>query len=232
MWLELPPSQRKRVSPAEVMEKWQKSKRQEAAMFEMKTASLRSLKNRLNFADDQKIDFVRLENEGADGLDLWAQALLQAARCPDQGISGGRVRPGHVQGNARRRQEGLRVVRAGGHLSLQARYRRRPRESRRRRPRACSLTRTEGWGQSQRGLTRHCESGDRVCAAHRSRTDPRSALENALPVSRDRVDRTVACRPVAIAVEEESRRVLNASGRCGDDRDLTALGESLLADEV
>ena len=77
LWLELPPSQRKGISPDEVLQKFQQAKRQEAAMMEMKMGGLRNLKNRLNFSDDQEIHFVRLENEGIDGLSLWAQALYE-----------------------------------------------------------------------------------------------------------------------------------------------------------
>jgi hypothetical protein len=77
MWLELPPVQRKGVSPTEVMERFQKAKRQEAAMFEMKSANLRNLKNRLDLSKDQTVRFVRLENEWSDGINLGAQALFE-----------------------------------------------------------------------------------------------------------------------------------------------------------
>jgi Domain of unknown function (DUF4190) len=77
LWLELPPSQRKSVSPEEALEKSQGSKRQEAAMFEMKIAELRALKKRLDSSKDQEIHFVKLENEGAEGLNLYALALYE-----------------------------------------------------------------------------------------------------------------------------------------------------------
>ena len=100
LWLQMPPSQRKGVSPSEVIEKWQKTKRQEAAMMEMKIKDLRELKSRLDSADDQEIHFVKIENEGIDGVALYAQAL-RTARPEKQGISGAGVRPGDLQGHAR-----------------------------------------------------------------------------------------------------------------------------------
>ena len=77
LWLELPPSQRKGVSPSEVLEKMQQSKRQEAAMLEMKIGSLRNLKSRLDSSNDQAIHFLKLENQGTEGVALWAQALYE-----------------------------------------------------------------------------------------------------------------------------------------------------------
>ncbi|MGC8639003.1 MAG: DUF4190 domain-containing protein [Isosphaeraceae bacterium] len=77
LWLQLPPSQRKSVSPAEALEKWQGSKRQEQAMLEIKITDLRNLKKRLDSSQDQEIRFVKLENEGSEGLTLYAQALYE-----------------------------------------------------------------------------------------------------------------------------------------------------------
>lgn len=77
LWLELPPAQRKTATPEEVLKKFHETKRQEAAMLEMKLGGLRSLKNRLNSSDGQEIHFVKIENEGSEGMTLWAQALYE-----------------------------------------------------------------------------------------------------------------------------------------------------------
>jgi hypothetical protein len=77
MWLEVPPIQRKGVTPSEVMKKFQSAKRQEATMYEMKSANLRALKSRLDLGDAVQIHFVRLENEWSEGLNLGAQALYE-----------------------------------------------------------------------------------------------------------------------------------------------------------
>ena len=77
LWLQLPPSQRKSVSPAEALEKWQNSKRQEQTMFEVKIADLRNLKKRIDSSNDQEIHFVKLEKEGSEGLSVYTQALYE-----------------------------------------------------------------------------------------------------------------------------------------------------------
>lgn len=76
MWLGVHPSSRASVSPEEVMNKMSANKKQDAAVYDMKTAPLRNLKKRLN-SKDQDIHFVRLEKEGIDGLTSIALALFE-----------------------------------------------------------------------------------------------------------------------------------------------------------
>ena len=77
MWLGVPPGPRASVSPEEVMQKMSANKKQDAAVYEMKTAPLRNLKRRLDSSKDQEIHFVRLEKEGIDGLTSIALALFE-----------------------------------------------------------------------------------------------------------------------------------------------------------
>jgi hypothetical protein len=77
LWLGMPPSQRKSMSPEEVLQKLQTAKKQESAAFEMRTASLRNLKKRLDSSKDQEIHFVKVEREGDEGLTHVALALLE-----------------------------------------------------------------------------------------------------------------------------------------------------------
>ena len=77
LWLEIPPVQRKSVSAEEVIEKSRSTKKKEAAMYDMRTASIRNLKKRLDSSKDQELHFVRLENESRDGLTLVALALYE-----------------------------------------------------------------------------------------------------------------------------------------------------------
>ncbi len=76
LWLEIPPVQRKSVSAEDVMKKAQ-AKKQEAAMYEMKTAPLRNLNKRLDSSKDQEIHFVKLEGEAREGMNLVALALFE-----------------------------------------------------------------------------------------------------------------------------------------------------------
>ncbi len=76
LWLEIPPVQRKSVSAEEVEKKAHTTKKKEAAMYEMRTASLRNLKKRLS-SKDQELHFVRIEAEGLEGITQVALALFE-----------------------------------------------------------------------------------------------------------------------------------------------------------
>ncbi len=84
MWLGVPPAARSSVSPEDVIGKMTASKKQDAAMFDMKTSSLRNLKRRLDSSQDQEMHFVRLEKEGADGLTAVALALYDLHGPPNK----------------------------------------------------------------------------------------------------------------------------------------------------
>jgi len=73
--MHIPPSQRKGMTPAKVLEQMTKSKREEAAMMDMKHASIKNLKKRLE-QKDQEIHFEKLEAEGVEGLTHVALALF------------------------------------------------------------------------------------------------------------------------------------------------------------
>ena len=75
MLMHIPPSQRKGMTPAKVLEQMSKSKREEAAMMDMKNAPIKNLKKRLE-QKDQEIHFERLEGEGLEGLTHVALALF------------------------------------------------------------------------------------------------------------------------------------------------------------
>ena len=77
LWLEIPPQQRKTVTAQEAFEKSRTAKKKEAAMYEMKTGPIRSLKKRLDSSKDQEVHFVKLENEGREGMVLVALALFE-----------------------------------------------------------------------------------------------------------------------------------------------------------
>jgi len=77
LWLEIPPVPRRSVSAEELEKKTHSTKKKDAAMYEMKTASLRNLKKRLDSAKDQEIRFVGIENETRDGMTLVALALFE-----------------------------------------------------------------------------------------------------------------------------------------------------------
>jgi len=75
-WLNIPPSQRKGISPGEVLEKMKSPKKEETAMMEMKNAPIKALKKRLE-GKDQELHFVGIENEGNEGLTHVALALYE-----------------------------------------------------------------------------------------------------------------------------------------------------------
>jgi len=84
LWWGMHPSQRKSTSPGEVIEKMQASKKQDTAVYEMRTASIRNLKKRLDSSKDQDLHFVKLEREGVEGLTQVALALLEVHGPPSK----------------------------------------------------------------------------------------------------------------------------------------------------
>jgi len=74
--MNIPPGQREGMSPAEVLEKLSKSKREETAMLEMKHGPIKSLKRRLD-QKDQELHFEKFEAEGKEGLTHVALALFE-----------------------------------------------------------------------------------------------------------------------------------------------------------
>jgi hypothetical protein len=88
LWLGLPPSQRKSVSPSEVMERMATTKKRESSVYEMKTATVRALKKRLDSSRDQDVHFVRFENEGTEGIVIVALALFEVHGPPTKEYPG------------------------------------------------------------------------------------------------------------------------------------------------
>jgi hypothetical protein len=70
----IPPHQRGGMTGSDVLEKMSKAKREDTGMLEMRNASIKNLKRRLE-QKDQELHFVRLEAEGGEGLTHFALAL-------------------------------------------------------------------------------------------------------------------------------------------------------------
>ncbi len=103
LWLEIPPVQRKNVSPAEVIEKMQSTKKKEAMVYEMRTGPVRSLKKRLDASKESELHFIGLEREGTEGMNLVALALFEVhapapAEGPDPGNYALAVLKGSTEG--------------------------------------------------------------------------------------------------------------------------------------
>jgi hypothetical protein len=82
IWLELPPLQRKGMNAEEAMQKMHDAKKQDPMVYESKTASFRQLKKRLDSTKDQDIHFVKIENEGVDGVTTVSLALFEIHGTP------------------------------------------------------------------------------------------------------------------------------------------------------
>jgi hypothetical protein len=82
IWLELPPLQRKGMNADEAMEKLKTAKKQDPMVYESKTSTFRNLKKRLDSTQDQDIHFVKIENEGVEGLTMVALALFEIHGTP------------------------------------------------------------------------------------------------------------------------------------------------------
>lgn len=65
-WLGLPPAARAQMTAQENWTRLQSSEKQELAMSEMKNAPLKALTTRLKSSADQKISFLRIENQTED----------------------------------------------------------------------------------------------------------------------------------------------------------------------
>jgi hypothetical protein len=82
MWYGMPPIQRKSMSAEDAMQKMQGAKKQDVAVYEMKTGPTRNLKKRLDSSSDQDVHFVKIENEGMEGLTMVALALFEIHGTP------------------------------------------------------------------------------------------------------------------------------------------------------
>ena len=65
------------MSPEDVVKKMTANKKQDAAMYDMRTAPLRNLKKRLDSSKDQEIHFVNLEKQGSEGMTSVVLAVFE-----------------------------------------------------------------------------------------------------------------------------------------------------------
>lgn len=78
LWYRVPPQVRKNVSPTEAVQQLQKSAR-DPSMMENYTGPIRGIKDRLASSPQETLAFDGIEQEGLEGLDPFALALLRLA---------------------------------------------------------------------------------------------------------------------------------------------------------
>jgi hypothetical protein len=84
LWWGMHPVQRSSTTPEEVLQKMQTGKKQDTAAYEMRSASIRNLKKRLDSSKDQEMHFLKIEREGDEGLTHVALALFEVHGTPSK----------------------------------------------------------------------------------------------------------------------------------------------------